>query len=80
MDTEGQLYDYKDSLLDDEALQTLLAEVYAYDAHPAFRAIGISVMPSIDRRHDLAARARIMRLAGAAGVWVLPIFTTAQPH
>lgn len=57
--------------LDDAALAAKLATAFA---NAQLHAVGVTVAAATDRAHDMAARARIMAAAVAAGVWVAPVF------
>jgi len=60
--------------LDDAALTKMLATAFA---HPNLYAVGVTVAAATDHAHDVAARARIMAAAVAAGVWAAPVFILA---
>jgi hypothetical protein len=62
------------ALLDDAALQALLAKHYGDGATPALRALGVTVGAGVPREQDVAARARILAAAAAAKAWVVPVF------
>lgn len=62
------------AVLDDAALQSLLAKHFGDGATPGLRAVGVTVATTTPREQDVAARARILTAAAAAKAWVVPVF------
>jgi hypothetical protein len=58
--------------LDDAALTAILAR---FPADAPLRALLVRTGPDVDRTVDAAARLRLLRLAAAAKVWVVPVFS-----
>jgi hypothetical protein len=72
-DESGILYD-GEVALDDGTLAEMLRQRYGAEATPTVRALGIQVDASVPRAVDLALRRRLLELAVAAEVWVVPVF------
>lgn len=62
------------AVLDDAALQALLAKHFGEGATPALRAVAVSVAAGVPREQDVAVRTRIIAAATAAKAWVVPVF------
>ena len=75
MEAEGTLRAAAGSpALDDAALAAALRAAYPGDS-PGLRAVGVRVGdPATDRAQDVAVRQRLLGVAIAAGVWVVPVF------
>ncbi len=58
--------------LDDAALTAILAR---FPADAPLRALLVRTGPDVDRTVDAAARLRLLHLAAAAKVWVVPVFS-----
>lgn len=64
-------------VLDDAALDALLAGHYGGAATPALRAVAVVVAPGTPRDQDVAARTRILAAAARAKAWVVPVYQLA---
>ena len=66
---DGTLRSASGAVLDDAGLAQHLATLPA-----ATRAVAVGVTSTVERRHDLATRSRILAAAAAAKVWIVPVF------
>ena len=76
-DANGNLM-HHGGVLDDAAVISVMQDIYGVGKAPGLYAVGIRVTAAIERTHDQATRARILRLAAAAGVWVVPVFVLGE--
>jgi hypothetical protein len=68
---------HEGKMLDDAALDALLASQYGGTATPALRAVAVVVAPGAPRDQDVAARTRILASAARARAWVVPVYQLA---
>jgi hypothetical protein len=76
MNADGALSEpaHAGQILDDAALTQLLVAHYGPAVKPTLRALAVTVAASTPRTKDLAARTRLIGLAAAAKLWVVPVF------
>jgi hypothetical protein len=66
---DGTLRTTTGTVLDDPGLTRYLAGL-----PPATRAVAVGLATTVEHRHDLTARSRILAAAAAAKVWIVPVF------
>lgn len=64
----------EDLLVNDAALDALLAKHYGQGAKPELRAVTVRVDRTTSRDQDIIVRARILAAAARAQAWVIPVF------
>ncbi|MDA3959318.1 MAG: hypothetical protein PF961_00905 [Planctomycetota bacterium] len=75
LDGAGALQAADGTVLDDAALKQALLTTFGPDATPICRALQVVAPLTVDDDTVVACRERVMRLAGLAGVWAIPVFS-----